>query len=305
MLSSKIASTLAGSIASSSAAVHHFPGHSVRLLDPCDIGGRPSPAEPREHDACTNECVGGASLTQSTRAPWSVELVAASREVPGQGARTVDSACAFEVRQGRQIERFSLHLALMSTAELVRERIEGAPLRSFIETADLPGSRRAVECELSRLVAKGDVARVRRGLYWKGPRTPVGMPLPRALRRWHGDRRPWRRTRKCVRSSFLGLTTQVPAIETIAVPGRTPTPPPGVRFVSRSIERRILGLEPTEVAVLEVLREGPTVIEAPWKDFALVVARARRDGVIRRWLITEQLGHERHVEARQRWSELR
>jgi len=28
-------------------------------------------------DACANECVGGATLTQSTRAPWSVELVAA------------------------------------------------------------------------------------------------------------------------------------------------------------------------------------------------------------------------------------
>jgi hypothetical protein len=28
-------------------------------------------------DACTNECVGGASLTLSRRAPWSAELVAA------------------------------------------------------------------------------------------------------------------------------------------------------------------------------------------------------------------------------------
>ena len=28
-------------------------------------------------DACTNECVGGATLTQSTRAPWTAELTAA------------------------------------------------------------------------------------------------------------------------------------------------------------------------------------------------------------------------------------
>jgi len=193
----------------------------------------------------------------------------------------------------------------MSTAELVRERIEGAPVRSFIETADLPGSRRAVECELSRLVAKGDVARVHRGLYWKGPHTPVGMPLPRAFDVGMAIAGAGAGPASVSAAAYLGLTTQVPAGETIAVPGRTPTPPAGARFVSRSIERRILALEPTEVAVLEVLRDGPTVIEAPWSDFAEVVARLERDGVIRPWLITEQLGHERHIAARQRWSELR
>lgn len=193
----------------------------------------------------------------------------------------------------------------MSTAELVRERIEGAPLRSFIETADLPGARRAVECELSRLVAKGDIARVRRGLYWKGPRTPVGMPLPRVFDVGMAIAGPGAGPASVSAAAFLGLTTQVPSVETIAVPGRVPRAPSGVRFVSRSIERRILALEPTEVAVVEVLREGPTVIEAPWTDFAEVVGRLERDGVVRPWLITEQLGHERHIAARQRWSELR
>lgn len=193
----------------------------------------------------------------------------------------------------------------MSTAELVRERIEGAPLRSFIETADLPGSRRAVECELSRLVAKGDVARVRRGLYWKGPRTPVGMPLPRFFDVGMVIAGPGAGPASVSAAASLGLTTQVPAVETIAVAGRVPTAPAGIRFVSRSIERRILGLEPTEVAILEVLRDGPTAIEAPWTDFAKVAARLEREGVIRPSLITEQVGHERHIAARRRWSELR
>ena len=58
-LSSKIASTSEGSIAFEFSRSPHFPGHAVRLLDPCDIGGRPSPAEPRERNACTNACVGG------------------------------------------------------------------------------------------------------------------------------------------------------------------------------------------------------------------------------------------------------
>ncbi len=193
----------------------------------------------------------------------------------------------------------------MSTAEVVRERIEGAPVRSFIETADLPGSRRAVECELSRLVAKGAVARVRRGLYWKGPRTPVGMPLPRAFDVGMAIAGPGSGPASVSAAAFLALTTQVPAVETIAVAGRAPTPVAGVRFVSRSIERRILGLEPTEVAVVEVLRDGPTAVEVPWTDFAEVAARLEREEVIRPELITGQLGHERHIAARRRWSELR
>jgi hypothetical protein len=106
-------------------------------------------------------------------------------------------------------------------------------------------------------------------------------------------------------TALLGLTTQVPAVETIAVPGRIPTPPTGVRFVSRSIERRILGLEPTEVAVLEVLRDGPMAIETPWARLVEAVSLLETDGAIRPWLISEQLGHEHHIAARQRWRELR
>lgn len=193
----------------------------------------------------------------------------------------------------------------MSTAELVRERVEVAPLRSFIEPNDLPGSRRAVECELSRLVAKGDVARVRRGLYWKGPRTPIGMPLPRAFEVGMAVAGAGAGPAGVSAAAFLGLTTQVPSLETIAVAGRVPTPPTGVRFVSRSIERRFLGLEAAEVAVLEILRDGPTRIESSWTDFAAVLRDLERDGRIRPWLITEQLTHERHVAARQRWSGLR
>ncbi|MCP4960206.1 MAG: hypothetical protein GY925_13175 [Actinomycetia bacterium] len=193
----------------------------------------------------------------------------------------------------------------MSTAELVRERVEGAPLRSFIEPTDLPGSRRAVECELSRLVAKGDIARVRKGLYWKGPQTPVGMPLPRAFEVGMAIAGAGAGPAGMSAAAFLGLTTQVPAVETIAVAGRVPTPPAGIRFVSRSIERRFLDLWDTEIAVLEVLRDGPTRIESPWTDFAAVLRDLERDGQIRPRLITEQLTHERHVAARKRWSEVR
>ncbi|WP_420638015.1 hypothetical protein [Candidatus Poriferisocius sp.] len=192
----------------------------------------------------------------------------------------------------------------MSTAERVRERIENAPVRSFIQIADLAGPRRAVECELSRLVAKGDVARVRRGLYWKGPRTPVGVPLPRAFDVGMEVAGPGAGPAGATAAAYLGLTTQVPAIETIAVPGRVPSPVDSVRFVGRSIERRVLGLEATEIAVLELLREGPTAIETPWSDFTEAVARLIRDALVRPNLISQQLTHERHIAARQRWSDL-
>lgn len=34
---------------------------------------------------------------------------------------------------------------------------------------------------MSRLTAKGEAIRIRKGRYWKGSRTRIGMPLPRPL----------------------------------------------------------------------------------------------------------------------------
>ena len=102
-------------------------------------------------------------------------------------------------------------------------------------------------------------------------------------------------------AAHLGLTTQVPAVDTIAVAGRTPTAPAGTRFVSRSVERRIRNLTPTEVAVIEILREGPDLLEAPWKSFAAEVLRLAASRELQHERITEQLGDEHHVAARDRW----
>jgi hypothetical protein len=63
----------------------------------------------------------------------------------------------------------------------------------------------------------------------------------------------------------LGLSTQVPRRETIAVPGRAPRNPGTVRLVSRaaSTKRRDERLRPPEVALLEVLRDWNTLVEIP------------------------------------------
>ena len=203
--------------------------------------------------------------------------------------------------RGCNSESFWLRLTLVSTAQHVRQQIEAAPTRAFISIRELEGGRRAVECELSRLAGTGEVVRVRKGLYWKGPRTRHGVPLPRPDEIALAVAGPGAGPARLSAAAHLGLTTQVPAVHTIAVPGRTPAAPAATRFVSRSIERRIRGLTPTEVAVIEVLREGPSLLEVSWAAFAAAFAKLAASGDGRPDLITEQLGDEHHVAARDRW----
>lgn len=156
---------------------------------------------------------------------------------------------------------------------------------------------------MSRLAAEGELVRVRKGLYWKGPKTRVGMPLPRPIEVALEVAGPGAGPAGVSAAHALGLTTQVPAVERVAVPGRVPAPLPGVRFVSRSIERRIGGLRPLEVALLEVLRDGPVVIESRWGKVAETVRRLAAAGEIRLAVIEAQLPHEHHVAARHRWAD--
>lgn len=192
----------------------------------------------------------------------------------------------------------------MSAAQLVREHVESYPVRGFISTAEIRGPRRAVECEMSRLAAEGEVVRVRKGLYWKGPKTRVGMPLPRPAEIALEVAGLGSGPAEISAAHSLGLTTQVPAVEVVAVPGRTPAPVRGARFVSRSIERRFLGLRPSEVALMEVLRAGPAVVEVPWAEVTKVARRLARAGEIRPEVLAEQIHEEHHVATRERWAAL-
>ena len=192
----------------------------------------------------------------------------------------------------------------MSAAHFIREHVELSPVRGFISTADIPGSRRAIECEMSRLAARGEVVRVRKGLYWKGPKTRVGMPLPRPAEVALEVAGIGSGPAEISAAHSLGLTTQVPAVEVVAVPGRTPAPVRGTRFVSRSIERRFLGLRPKEVALLEVLRAGPAVVEVSWAEVAKVARRLAQAGEIRPTVIEKQLHEEHHIATRERWTQL-
>jgi hypothetical protein len=189
----------------------------------------------------------------------------------------------------------------MSTAQAVREIVEGAPARSFFEPSDFEGTTRAIECELSRLAAHGELARTRKGLYWKGPKTRVGMPLPRPAEIALKVAGPGGGLAETSAVHALGLTTQVPSVDVVAVPGRAPKQIAGTRFVSRSIERRILGLTPLEIAVVEVLRLDPTEVEAPWSTVETLIRTLISDQKVRRAALDLQIPHEYHRGTKERW----
>lgn len=146
----------------------------------------------------------------------------------------------------------------MNPSKVGRARI----LRSrdrFWHPADLPGAQSTVQHLLTELTKEGELRRVRRGVYWRGTRTPLGMSPPPTDdlvselvggRKGSGPAGP-------SAASLLRLSTQVPRRAHVAVPGRAPSSTPTVQFVSRaaSLGRHDAGLSPVEVALLEMLED--------------------------------------------------
>lgn len=145
---------------------------------------------------------------------------------------------------------------MQSTAAGVRHRI----LRSrdtFWRVEDFDGDPHAVVIALGRLVAAGELERLRRGVYWRGAKTRFGPRVPsavEALRTVVGDREAigaagWYAT------NLLGLSTQVSPEPVVSIAGRPPTGLHGIRVVNRASRtgRRDARLNETEVTVLEAL----------------------------------------------------
>lgn len=151
----------------------------------------------------------------------------------------------------------------------VAPEVRAKVLRSrerFWRPEDFSGSPDAVAKALSRLTHAGELRRVRRGLYWRGEPTRLGMAPP-SPHRLVSEVVPTTGTGPAGWSAglALGLSTQVPRHETIAVPGRAPRNPGSVRFVSRaaSVKRRDERLRPIEVALFELLRDWDVLVEVP------------------------------------------
>lgn len=138
--------------------------------------------------------------------------------------------------------------------------------RRFFRIDDFEGPRGAVDRELCRLVEAGELRRIRNGLYWRGPKTLLGMSPPsleELLDELLGkDVYGWAGTTAANR---LGLTSQVAGRTQVAVCGRPPRDLPTLHFVQRAGRRgrAEAGLSPVEIAVLEVLEDFEDLVEQP------------------------------------------
>lgn len=204
----------------------------------------------------------------------------------------------------------SLHFPVMtgsvkgSVASTVANAVGFLPVHSFVRAGDFNAPRGAVDTALSRLCASGGLVRVRRGLYWKGVATRFGMSLPSVEETALEVGGPGSGPAGVAAAHRLGVTTQVPAVFAAAVPGRAPKGWAAVRFSQRPASRRLRGLRPVEVALAEVLRAGPAVVERPWAAAAAAVGSLVDRGELRPLLLDQQIRDEPHRQARQRWSDL-
>ena len=153
----------------------------------------------------------------------------------------------------------------VAVATEVRRRVLASHDR-FWTLDDFVGSVHAVSKALSRLVTAGDLRRIRRGLYWRGTPTLLGLAPPPADRLAHAVvDSPGVGPAGFSAALRLGLSTQVPRRDTVAIPIRVPRNPGPLTYVSRAgaVKRRDEKLRPEEVALLEVLRDWKTYIEVP------------------------------------------
>jgi hypothetical protein len=151
-----------------------------------------------------------------------------------------------------------------STAASVRDRVTHSRNEVFVAD-DFTGPRLAVQRELSRLAAAGDLRHLRNGIYWRGVETPLGMTPARGEQivcKLTGSRAAvgpagWSAALE------LGLSTQHPNREIIAAPRRITGDLPRIEIKDRSRreERRLQRLNRTEVAILEVLEDWDRVVE--------------------------------------------
>lgn len=161
-----------------------------------------------------------------------------------------------------------------SVAERVRKRVLVSrdrmwQVEDFENLEAAGGSSSAVNNELRRLVARGELVRVRRGVYWRGTRSRFGTssaPAADTLRKSVGEREAvgatgWHAT------NLLGLSTQVAPVETYAVTHRQPTGLTKVKVCTRAARsaRRDAKLNGLEVTFLEALEGWERYVEADSK----------------------------------------
>jgi Family of unknown function (DUF6088) len=169
-------------------------------------------------------------------------------------------------------------------AAIVHDRVTSSHDR-FWRPAEFTSSRSAVDQAFHRLADKGELRCVRRGLYWRGTKTLLGMAPPSAdklVRAIIPEKRGIGPTGASA-ANALGLSTQMPAKPVFAVPARVPSPVPGIKMVSRTgcRERVKANAKPAEVALLEVLRDWASLVEVDSDEATGIIGSRIADGALR------------------------
>lgn len=141
-----------------------------------------------------------------------------------------------------------------SVTKTVESRLKRRPGRlfTFEDFGDLPAS--AVAPALSRLAARGEIRRARKGVYYVPRTTALGDVPPDPVVLGEAVSRGRSHPAGLSAANLLGLTTQVPARVELAVEDKRPTSPRGVEFKPRMRTSR-RHLNANEAALLEVLRD--------------------------------------------------
>ena len=154
----------------------------------------------------------------------------------------------------------------------------------FFEIDDFPEvSRGAVARTLSRLAESGELKRVRRGTYWRGEQTPLGMapPSPMAiLKHTYGSGAPLGPARLDA-VGMLGLTTQVAARPTFAVPYLVEGLDFNLINRDRRRGRQTQNLRPLEIALYEVLGDWDELVEIAPREAIRRISPLLRGGELR------------------------
>jgi hypothetical protein len=204
--------------------------------------------------------------------------------------------------------RKAIHFSSMegSTATKVREQLAALPSDTFLWSRDLAGPSAAVEAALARIAGEHEppILRVRKGLYWRTRWTRFGPSRPSVFQTALEIAGPGAGPASVAAAHALGVTTQVPSVIYIAVPGRAPRQIRGARFFARPYYRRELDMRPMEVAVLEALRAGPVVVEFEWPEFVERIRQLADAGHIRMDVLRQAAPLEFEVSVRQQFEEL-
>lgn len=135
---------------------------------------------------------------------------------------------------------------------------------TFWKPSDLGLPPSTAQRLLADLVTRGQLRHIRKGLYWRGVKTPLGIapPSPSMLVAQLVDGKGIGPAGLSA-AHALSLSTQIPRCAEYAVVGRPPTGSDTVHFVDRSARhgRATNNLGPLDVAALEVLDSWEQVIE--------------------------------------------